>query len=76
MIFLPGRSSKSRRSNSDSPLMQVCCKQDDLERVKIAGNGQVDITVGSALDIFGGKLPFAEVLAWHRHQEQAHILAH
>lgn len=45
--------------------------QDDLERVKIAGNGRVDITVGSALDIFGGKLPYAEVLAWHRHQEQA-----
>ena len=46
------------------------CKQDDLERVKVAGNGRVDITVGSALDIFGGKLPFAEVLAWHRQQEE------
>ncbi|CAL5228797.1 g11993 [Coccomyxa viridis] len=45
---------------------------DDLERVKFAGNGRVDITVGSALDIFGGKLPFAEVLAWHRDQEQEH----
>ncbi|CAL8470926.1 g10468 [Coccomyxa elongata] len=41
---------------------------DDLERVKQAGNGRVDITVGSALDIFGGKLPYAEVLAWHKQQ--------
>ncbi len=40
--------------------------------MKFAGNGRVDITVGSALDIFGGKLPFAEVLAWHRDQEQEH----
>lgn len=39
-----------------------------MERVKTAGRGRVDITVGSALDIFGGKLPFAEVLAWHRAQ--------
>ena len=52
------------------PICQLCCKQDDLERVKVAGNGRVDITVGSALDIFGGKLPFAEVLTWHRQQEQ------
>lgn len=44
-------------------------KQDDLERVKTAGKGQVDITVGSALDIFGGKLPYSEVLAWHNQQQ-------
>ncbi len=42
--------------------------QDDLERVKQAGNGRVDITVGSALDIFGGKLPYGEVLAWYKQQ--------
>ena len=56
-----------RRSEKD--VREECCKQEDLERVKVAGSGRVDITVGSALDIFGGKLPFAEVLAWHRHQE-------
>ncbi|KAK9903938.1 hypothetical protein WJX75_000924 [Coccomyxa subellipsoidea] len=42
---------------------------DDLERVKKAGNGRVDITVGSALDIFGGILPYGEVLAWHNQQK-------
>ncbi len=49
-------------------LFRVIGGQDDLERVKQAGNGRVDITVGSALDIFGGKLPYAEVLAWHKQQ--------
>lgn len=44
------------------------CLQEDLERVRVAGNGRVDITVGSALDIFGGKLPYADVVAWHQKQ--------
>ncbi|HRX16849.1 MAG TPA: phosphoribosylformimino-5-aminoimidazole carboxamide ribotide isomerase [Spirochaetota bacterium] len=34
----------------------------DLEEVKEAGSDRIDITVGSALDIFGGKLPFADVV--------------
>ena len=45
--------------------------QADLERVQRAGNGRVDITVGSALDIFGGQLPYADVVAWHRQQQAA-----
>ncbi|WIA10236.1 hypothetical protein OEZ85_010436 [Tetradesmus obliquus] len=44
---------------------------EDLERVAAAGRGRVDITVGSALDIFGGKLPYADVVAWHKAQQQA-----
>ncbi|KAG2491748.1 hypothetical protein HYH03_009910 [Edaphochlamys debaryana] len=43
---------------------------EDLERVRLAGSGRVDITVGSALDVFGGKLPYEEVVAWHRRQQQ------
>lgn len=56
------------------PLQHVktlTCLQEDLERVAAAGRGRVDITVGSALDIFGGKLPYADVVAWHKAQQQA-----
>lgn len=45
--------------------------QEDLERVRRAGGGRVDITVGSALDIFGGQLPYADVVAWHKRQQAA-----
>ncbi|KAL2250783.1 UNVERIFIED_CONTAM: 1-(5-phosphoribosyl)-5-(5-phosphoribosylamino)methylideneamino imidazole-4-carboxamide isomerase [Sesamum indicum] len=41
----------------------------DLERIKVAGMGRVDVTVGSALDIFGGNLPYKDVVAWHSQQE-------
>jgi phosphoribosylformimino-5-aminoimidazole carboxamide ribotide isomerase len=39
---------------------------EDLETVYAAGGGRVDVTVGSALDLFGGSLPYADVVAWHR----------
>ncbi|KAK8692993.1 hypothetical protein V6N13_070593 [Hibiscus sabdariffa] len=38
---------------------------DDLETIKTAGKGRVDVTVGSALDIFGGSLAYKDVVAWH-----------
>lgn len=38
----------------------------DLDLVDELGNGKVDVTVGSALDIFGGRLPYREVVEWHR----------
>ena len=41
---------------------------EDLQLVRRLGNGRVDVTVGSALDIFGGTLPFADVVAWHTQQ--------
>ena len=34
----------------------------DIEELRRAGQGRLDVTVGSALDIFGGSIPF-EVLA-------------
>jgi phosphoribosylformimino-5-aminoimidazole carboxamide ribotide isomerase len=44
----------------------------DLDALRQAGAGRIDVTVGSALDIFGGALPYADVLAWHRrHNRQA-----
>mmetsp|Transcript_13109 Transcript_13109/g.23092 ORF Transcript_13109/g.23092 Transcript_13109/m.23092 type:complete len:294 (+) Transcript_13109:1-882(+) len=42
----------------------------DLERVRVAGAGRVDITVGSALDVFGGQLKYDDVVAWHKAQAQ------
>ncbi|KAG6437239.1 hypothetical protein SASPL_102151 [Salvia splendens] len=41
----------------------------DLEKIKTAGKGRVDVTVGSALNIFGGNLPYKDVVTWHSQQE-------
>ncbi|XP_071690114.1 1-(5-phosphoribosyl)-5-[(5-phosphoribosylamino)methylideneamino] imidazole-4-carboxamide isomerase, chloroplastic [Rutidosis leptorrhynchoides] len=42
---------------------------EDMEKIKVAGMGRVDVTMGSALDIFGGKLGYKDVVAWHCKQE-------
>jgi phosphoribosylformimino-5-aminoimidazole carboxamide ribotide isomerase len=39
---------------------------DDLEDLNRVGQGRIDVTVGSALDIFGGSLPYREVVAYCR----------
>lgn len=44
---------------------------EDLDLVKQIGQGRVDLTIGSALDIFGGHVPYREVVAWQRKQEAA-----
>ncbi len=36
----------------------------DLEEIKHLGKGNLHVTIGSALDLFGGKLPYKEVLAF------------
>jgi phosphoribosylformimino-5-aminoimidazole carboxamide ribotide isomerase len=38
----------------------------DMDVIEQTGDGRIDATVGSSLDIFGGPLPFADVVAWHR----------
>jgi phosphoribosylformimino-5-aminoimidazole carboxamide ribotide isomerase len=40
----------------------------DLERVKALGRGRVDLTIASALDIFGGSVPYRDVVAWQRRE--------
>ena len=35
---------------------------EDIEKLRRLGNGGIDFTVGSALDIFGGKLPYNEII--------------
>ena len=41
---------------------------DDLDLVEQLGGGRVDLTIGSALDIFGGDVPYRDVVDWHRKQ--------
>lgn len=38
----------------------------DLVLVDELGGGKVDLAIGSALDCFGGKLPYDDVVAWSR----------
>lgn len=38
----------------------------DFGQVEAAGQGRIDLSVGSALDIFGGALEFQSVLQWHK----------
>ena len=41
----------------------------DLELVKKLSSGKIDLTIGSALDIFGGSsLKFEEAVAWNEVQ--------
>jgi phosphoribosylformimino-5-aminoimidazole carboxamide ribotide isomerase len=39
---------------------------DDLETVNRLSRGRVDLTIGSALDLFGGTVPYADCLSWNR----------
>ena len=41
-------------------------KLSDLDLVQSLGQDRVDLTIGSALDIFGGQVPYADVLNWLR----------
>lgn len=42
---------------------------DDLLLVQRLSNGKVDLTIGSALDIFGGDVAFEACVAWSHRQE-------
>lgn len=41
----------------------------DLDLVNELGRGRVDLTIGSALDIFGGDVAYQDVVAWQRRQD-------
>ena len=41
----------------------------DVERVERLGGGRVDVSVGSALDIFGGDLSFDALAAWSKRHD-------
>lgn len=42
---------------------------DDMDTADSVGRGIVDVTVGSALDIFGGTLRYEDAVRWERAQE-------
>lgn len=37
---------------------------EDLSKLKMLGKGKIDVTIGSALDLFGGSMKFEDVLAY------------
>ena len=39
---------------------------EDIEKINLLGKGKIDFTIGSALDIFGGKLEFEKVAAKYK----------
>ncbi len=41
---------------------------DDAELVKTLGKGKIDLTIGSALDIFGGSIPYKDIVKWNNDQ--------
>lgn len=43
----------------------------DLDLAKERGRGLVDVTIGSALDIFGGALKYKDAVQWQRTEELA-----
>lgn len=44
---------------------------EDLDAVEATGRGKVDLTIGSALDIFGGSgVRYEEAVAWNRRQRK------
>lgn len=47
----------------------------DLDLARDAGRGLIDVTIGSALDIFGGSLRYADAVDWQR-REETHTLKH
>lgn len=43
---------------------------EDLDRVKRLSKGKVDVTIGSALDVFGGSgVTFEECVKWNQKQD-------
>jgi phosphoribosylformimino-5-aminoimidazole carboxamide ribotide isomerase len=44
---------------------------EDLETVKVLSKGKVDLTIGSALDVFGGSgVRLDECVTWNQQQEE------
>ncbi|KAL3133351.1 Phosphoribosylformimino-5-aminoimidazole carboxamide ribotide isomerase [Trebouxia sp. C0009 RCD-2024] len=76
---------EGKQSGVDEELVQLLADQstvpvtyaggvasmDDLELINRAGQGRVDVTIGSALDLFGGPISYTEVVFWHLQQRSS-----
>ena len=40
----------------------ACASFEDLEKLNEIGQGRIDVTIGSALDLFGGTLSYRDVV--------------
>ncbi len=40
------------------------CSIEDIEKIERLGNKKIDFTVGSALDLFGGSIPYSEMIKY------------
>ncbi|CAH0474630.1 unnamed protein product [Peronospora belbahrii] len=49
---------------------------DDLDFVERIGKGKVDLSIGSALDIFGGDICYEDVVAWDRKRASNEAFLH
>lgn len=43
---------------------------EDINRIELIGNNRINYTIGSALDIFGGTIPFKKVLMKNNNEKQ------
>ena len=43
---------------------------DDIDKLQKAGHGNLDFTIGSALDIFGGRIKYRDVINYIRKEEK------
>ena len=50
--------------NEDAGLSRsrTCCSLEDVEALRTLGKGRLDVTIGSALDLFGGCIPYRNVV--------------
>ena len=74
---------EGKQCGIDEELLQIlsCCSSipvayaggiksfSDLEKINQYGNGRIDFTIGSALNIFGGCLDFNEVVKWSKKEK-------
>ena len=51
----------------DGKLIAFGCPDNNLRAIDAASSGRIDITVGSALDLFGGdQLRYQDLVAWNQ----------